>query len=123
MSRVARRVQTTLLMGAFGIACHRGSAPTELRTEPQEPEPRADRLEREVRATLSGDPRLAGGGSIVVIVDGRRVLLEGWVASLDERTIAEADAVTVAGPAAVDDRLLVRGAARPLGSPSPNESR
>jgi osmotically-inducible protein OsmY len=72
-----------------------------------------DRLEREVRAKLFDDPQLVGGGSIVIIVDGRRVILEGWVASVNERTLAEADAATVAGVTSVDNRLAVRGDAGP----------
>jgi osmotically-inducible protein OsmY len=74
----------------------------------QPPERAGDRLEREVRAKLFGDPQLSGSGSIVVIVDGQHVVLQGWVASVNERTLAEADAATVAGVAAVDDRLLIR---------------
>ncbi len=68
-----------------------------------------DRLGRQVRDKLFGDPQLLGSGSITVIVDGRRVILEGWVSSVNERTLAEADAVTVAGVATVDNRLVVRG--------------
>jgi osmotically-inducible protein OsmY len=67
-----------------------------------------ERLERDVRARLYGDPQLMGGGSIVVLVDGGRVILEGWVGSANERTFAEADAATVSGVAEVEDRLLVR---------------
>jgi hypothetical protein len=97
----------------FSVGCKRVQPlPIEGRAEWQRLEPRAERLEREVRAKLFEDPDLAGSGSIVVIVDGRNVVLEGWVASVNERTLAEADAATVAGIAAVDDRLLVRPSRR-----------
>ena len=76
------------------------------------PERSGERLERDVRAKLFGDPLLSGSGSIIVIVDGRRVVLHGWVSSVNDRTLAEADAATVAGVSAVDDRLLVRPAGR-----------
>jgi len=104
--------RVALFLVALIPACDRGSAPAEGRAEPQPPEHSDERLEREVRAKLFGDPELSGSGSIVVIVDGRRVVLEGWVASVNERTLAEADAATVAGVAAVDDRLLVRPSGR-----------
>jgi osmotically-inducible protein OsmY len=64
-----------------------------------------------VRTKLFGDPQLTGGGSIAVLVEGGRVLLEGWVGSVNERTLAEADAATVAGVVTVDNRLVVRSAA------------
>lgn len=106
-------VLIALVVGALtGGGCKRGSLPSEGRAEVQPPERSGDRLEREVRAKLFGDPQLSGGGSIVVIVDGRHVVLQGWVASVNERTLAEADAATVAGVTAVDDRLLVRPAGR-----------
>jgi osmotically-inducible protein OsmY len=70
-------------------------------------------IERDVRAKLYGDPLLTGGGSIVVVADGGRVVLEGWVGSETERTLAEADAATVAGVVQVDDRLIVRPWAAP----------
>jgi osmotically-inducible protein OsmY len=101
-----------LVLAALTGACKRGSLPSEGRAEVQPPERSGDRLEREVRAKLFGDPLLSGSGSIVVIVDGRHVVLQGWVASVNERTLAEADAATVAGVSAVDDRLLVRPAGR-----------
>jgi osmotically-inducible protein OsmY len=63
-----------------------------------------------VRSKLFGDPQLTGGGSIAVIVEGARVRLEGWVDSVNERTLAEVDAATVAGVVSVDNLLLVRGA-------------
>lgn len=97
-----------LVLAGLTPACDRGASPSEGRTEAQPAERTGERLEREVRAKLYGDPELSGSGSIVVIVDGRRVVLEGWVASVNERTLAEADAATVAGVASVDDRLLVR---------------
>jgi hypothetical protein len=101
-------------IAALSIACKHAAIPADPRaSEVQEPELTGERLEREVRAKLFADPELAGGGSIVVIVDGRRVVLEGWVASINERTVAEDDAATVEGVAAVDDRLLIR---RPGGS-------
>ncbi|MBV9948256.1 MAG: BON domain-containing protein [Myxococcales bacterium] len=74
------------------------------------PERTSDRLERAVRAKFAADPELADAGSIVVIVDGPRVVLEGWVAAPNQKTLAEADAASVAGLANVDDRLLVRRA-------------
>jgi osmotically-inducible protein OsmY len=92
-------------------SCHgdakKGSAESQaLESDPESPDAR---LEREVRAKLFGDPQLSGGGSIAIIVDGRRVILEGWVSSVNERTLAEADAATVAGVVTVDNRLVVRG--------------
>jgi osmotically-inducible protein OsmY len=95
-------------------ACDNAQAGTsekgpEGRTAPQ-PESRDERLERQVRTKLFGDPQLTGGGSIAVIVEGARVRLEGWVDSVNERTLAEVDAATVAGVVTVDNRLLVRGA-------------
>jgi hypothetical protein len=83
------------------------------RTAAQPPESRDERLERQVRTKLFGDPQLTGGGSIAVLVEGGRVLLEGWVDSVNERTLAEVDAATVAGVVTVDNRLLVRGARAP----------
>jgi osmotically-inducible protein OsmY len=74
-------------------------------TQPESP---GERLGREVREKLVGDPELAGSGSITVLVDGSRVILEGWVGSVNELTTAEADAATVAGVSTVDNRLLVR---------------
>jgi osmotically-inducible protein OsmY len=102
-----------LALAALTAGCKRESLAAEGRAEVQPPERSDERLEREVRAKLFGDPELSGGGSIVVIVDGRRVFLQGWVASVNERTLAEADAATVAGVAAVDDRLLVRRTGAP----------
>ena len=101
-----------LVVAVLGGWCQQGALPSEGRAEAQPLERVGDRLEREVRAKLFGDPQLSGSGSIVVIVDGRHVVLEGWVASVNERTLAEADAATVAGVASVDDRLLVRPAGR-----------
>lgn len=72
------------------------------------PESGDERLSGEVRGKLYGDPVLSGAGSIVVLVHGGHVVLEGWVGSVNERTLAEADAATVAGVVSVDDRLLVR---------------
>lgn len=92
-----------LVLAALTGACKRGSLPSEGRAEVQPPERSGERLEREVRAKLFGDPLLSGSGSIVVIVDGRHVVLQGRVASVNERTLAEADAATVAGVSAVDD--------------------
>jgi hypothetical protein len=101
-------------VAAFCVTCKHAALPADPRaSEVPEPELTGERLEREVRAKLFSDPELAGGGSIVVIVDGRRVVLEGWVASFNERAVAEDDAANVAGVAAVDDRLLIR---RPGGS-------
>jgi osmotically-inducible protein OsmY len=103
---------------ALSVACkHAATVPADPRAEVKEPELTGERLEREVRAKLFADPELAGGGSIVVIVDGRRVVLQGWVASINERTVAEDDAATVAGITAVDDRLLVRRPGDFSGSP------
>jgi osmotically-inducible protein OsmY len=109
------RAGVCLLLTVCAVACSRRSAPegrAELQpSEPRAPESRDDRLSDQVRAKLYGDPTLSGGGSIVVLVHGGHVVLEGWVASVNERTLAEADAATVAGVASVDDRLLVRQAA------------
>lgn len=58
----------------------------------------------------------------MVLVHGGHVVLEGWVGSVNERTLAEADASTVGGVATVDDRLLVRQssvAVPPLAAPPP----
>ena len=117
-------------MGAVALsvlgACHRGAPDARGDTvsqgnekpgaaEAQQPEPPESpdaRLGREVREKLYGDPDLYGGGSIAVFVDGRRVILEGWVGTVNERTLAEADAATVRGVSTVDNRLLVRGAGR-----------
>jgi len=81
-------------------------------------ESRDDRLTGEIRAKLYGDPQLAGGGSIVVLVHGGHVVLEGWVGSVNERTLAEADASTVSGVGTVDDRLLVRQSSVLVPSPA-----
>jgi osmotically-inducible protein OsmY len=103
-----------LLLSRFSVAlviaaaCGHSTASQERRADTQRPEGSGEQLEGRIRARLFADPELAGSGSIVVIVDGRHVVLEGWVASVNERTLAEADVATVVGAAAVDDRLLVR---------------
>jgi len=116
--RRVRSFASAVLLAALAVACRRGTEPSGRAEMQPTPDVRADspdaRIEREVRAQLYGDPQLTGGGSIVVLVDGGRVVLEGWVGSQTERTLAEADAATVAGVVSVDDRLLVR---RPAAAP------
>jgi osmotically-inducible protein OsmY len=104
-----------MLVGVLVVACRRdetaerqGRPEMQPQPEMQAVESRDDRLTGEIRSKLYGDPHLAGGGSIVVLVHGGHVVLEGWVGSVNERTLAEADATTVAGVATVDDRLVVR---------------
>jgi osmotically-inducible protein OsmY len=110
-------VVLAVVVGASSSAlasCSRRGEALEATADPAAVERSSERLEREVRAKLTGDPHLTGAGSsIVVIVDGKNVVLEGWVASANQRTMAEADAVTVAGAAGVDDRLLVRRSEAP----------
>jgi hypothetical protein len=103
-----RGLHLTALAAIIALGCGHRSAAPEGRVETWEPEARGERIERAVRANLTGDPELGGSGSIVVIVDGRHVVLEGWVGSAAERNLAEADTAAVAGVAVVDDRLLVR---------------
>jgi osmotically-inducible protein OsmY len=109
-----RSLAAAVLLAALAVACHRGTEPSGSGRAEMQPAPDVSaespnaRIERQVRAQLYGDPQLTGGGSIVVVVDGGRVVLEGWVGSQTERTLAEADAATVAGVVAVDDRLVVR---------------
>jgi BON domain len=111
--RRIRAWAVALCLLGLSVGCKRAQpVPSDGRVEWQRLEPRAERLERQVRAKLFEDPDLAGSGSIVVIVDGRNVVLEGWVASVNERALAEADAATVPGVTAVDDRLLVRATHR-----------
>jgi osmotically-inducible protein OsmY len=66
------------------------------------------RLARDVQDKLLRNPQLPDAPSIVVTAEGGRILLEGWVGSVNARTLAEADARTVAGVVSVDDRLLIR---------------
>ncbi len=123
LTALASAVLAVAALSGGLASCGRRSTPSDGRPELQPPEQQPpeqanERLEREVRAKLYGDPQLSGGGSIVVIVDGGNVVLQGWVASATERTLAEADAATVAGISNVDDRLLVRKS--PPAPPAPS---
>ncbi len=129
-----RPIASAVLLATLAVACRRGAEPSQGRAEMQasgapsasapsgspesaspsvdaRPEAPDDRIERLVRAKLFGDPELTGGGSIIIFVEGGRVTLEGWVGSATERTLAEADAATVAGVVSVNNRLLVRQSA------------
>jgi osmotically-inducible protein OsmY len=104
-----RVVGLTVLMAALAVACRRGEAHDRMgSTESQALDPPDARLARQVNTKLVGDPRLPDASSILVSVDGGRVTLEGWVDSVNVRTLAEADAATVAGVVSVDNRLLIR---------------
>jgi hypothetical protein len=106
---VMRLAALTLLAGIVLTACGRGEArDCPGQTEVQPPNPPDERLARDVRDKLFRNPLLPDAPSIVVTVDGGRVLLQGWVSSVNARTLAEADALTVAGVVSVDDRLLIR---------------
>jgi osmotically-inducible protein OsmY len=112
MRRAAIALSCFTLLG-LGGTCRQDRAPAERnalegRSETQPQETADAGIAREVRAKLYGDPLLTGGGAIAISVDGGRVMLEGQVSSVNERTLAEADAATVAGVVGVDNRLFVR---------------
>lgn len=104
-------VALTLAVAALALAgCSRREACDRLGQTAMQPAPdRPDeRLAQQVHDKLMANPLLPDAASIVVTVEGGRVTLEGWVSSVNARTLAEADAVTVPGVASVDNRLFLR---------------
>jgi osmotically-inducible protein OsmY len=92
------------------VGCSRGDAcdrmgQTAMQPPPDRPD---DRLAAQVRDKLMVNPLLPDAPSIIVTAEGGHITLEGWVGSVNARTLAEADAVTIPGVLSVDNRLFLR---------------
>jgi osmotically-inducible protein OsmY len=109
--RVAALALVSLAVALAAAGCRRGDACDRMgqtAMQPPPPDRPDDRLAQQIRDKLMANPLLPDAPSIIVTVEGGHVMLEGWVGSVNARTLAEADAATVPGVASVNNRLFLR---------------